>query len=330
MNVQLLIDSVVRQTTVLIAQLATSGGVRAPLAHVANQVFLELAAELNTQGVSRKVSAGMFGLALRTYLRKIQRLSESSTERGRSLSDAVLDFLSDGRVVTRSEVAQRFHRDDALLVRAVLHDLTESGLVFRSGSGESTTYRGASDAELVKLRRASPGQIDELIWVMVYRNGPLTREELDKIAGTENGDLDAALERLVEAGRVKREDRSGGAVFHSSEFVVPLGSPIGWEASVFDHFQAVVKTVCQRLSGERNLPPDVVGGSTYTFDVWPGHPLEEEARALLARTREVAGALRKRVEAYNTEHGLPDAFEQVIFYSGQCTMQQESSKLEGT
>ena len=42
MNAQLLIDSIVRQTTVLIAQLATSGGVRAPLAHVANQVFLEI------------------------------------------------------------------------------------------------------------------------------------------------------------------------------------------------------------------------------------------------------------------------------------------------
>lgn len=43
MNVRLLIDSVVRQTTVLLAQLATNGGARAPLAHVANQVFLELA-----------------------------------------------------------------------------------------------------------------------------------------------------------------------------------------------------------------------------------------------------------------------------------------------
>jgi hypothetical protein len=85
MNVRILIDSIVRQTTVLIAQLATSGGVRAPLAHVANQVFLELTRELDAQGVSRKVSADMFGMALRSYLRRIQGLSESSTERGRTL-----------------------------------------------------------------------------------------------------------------------------------------------------------------------------------------------------------------------------------------------------
>lgn len=52
MNVQLLIDAIVRQTTVLIAQLATRGGVRAPLAHLANQVFLELAKELQAQGAA--------------------------------------------------------------------------------------------------------------------------------------------------------------------------------------------------------------------------------------------------------------------------------------
>jgi hypothetical protein len=64
MNVELLIDAIFRQTTVLIAQLATHGGARAPLAHVANQVFLDLASELEAQGVSRKVGADMFGMAL--------------------------------------------------------------------------------------------------------------------------------------------------------------------------------------------------------------------------------------------------------------------------
>ena len=94
MRTQVLIDAVVRQTTVLIAQLATSGGVRAPLAHLASQVFLELARELEDQGVSRKVSADMFGLALRSYQRKTQRLRESATMRGRSLWESVFDFLS--------------------------------------------------------------------------------------------------------------------------------------------------------------------------------------------------------------------------------------------
>jgi len=104
MNLQLLIDSIIRQTTVLIAQLATAQGVRAPLANVANQVFLDLANELNQQGVSRKVCADMFGMALRTYRRKIQRLSESSTERGRSLWEAVLSYVDDAGIATRADV----------------------------------------------------------------------------------------------------------------------------------------------------------------------------------------------------------------------------------
>src|SRR5262245_31182851 len=82
MNAQVLVDAIVRQTTVLIAQLATSHGIRAPLAHLANPVFFDLSRELDAQGVSRKVSADMFGMALRAYLKKIQKLGESSTDRG--------------------------------------------------------------------------------------------------------------------------------------------------------------------------------------------------------------------------------------------------------
>lgn len=50
MNLKLLIDGVVRQTTVFIPQLSTASGVRSPLAHVADQVFVELAKEIEAQG----------------------------------------------------------------------------------------------------------------------------------------------------------------------------------------------------------------------------------------------------------------------------------------
>src|SRR5262245_25227172 len=132
MNVPLLIGAIVRQTTILIAELATTGGVRAPLAQVADQVFADLVRELERQGVSRKVSADMFGMTLRSYQRRIQRLGESYTERGRSLWEAVLGYLQNSGAVTRGQVLARFHRDDEAQLRGVLHDLTESGLVFSS------------------------------------------------------------------------------------------------------------------------------------------------------------------------------------------------------
>ena len=86
MNARLLIDAILQQSSVLVAQIATSGGLRAPLAHIANEVFLDVARALEVQGVSRKVGADMFGMALRAYIRKVQRLEESTTETGLALA----------------------------------------------------------------------------------------------------------------------------------------------------------------------------------------------------------------------------------------------------
>ena len=132
MNARFLIDAILQQSTVLVAQLATSGGLRAPLAHIANEVFLDLARGLEAQGVSRKVGADMFGMALRAYIRKVQRLEGSTTDQGRSLWNAVYRFLQEKGVVTRDDVVRRFPRDDEV-VRGMLRDLTESGLVFTTG-----------------------------------------------------------------------------------------------------------------------------------------------------------------------------------------------------
>src|ERR1041385_6851165 len=129
MDAKLLIDAIVRQTTVLIAQLSTSAGIRAPLAHVADQVFLDLSQEIEAQGVGRKVVADMFGMALRAYQKKIQRLDESATDRNRTLWQAVLDFLGEGSQ-TRERILERFQRDGEREVGAVLNDLVTSGLVY--------------------------------------------------------------------------------------------------------------------------------------------------------------------------------------------------------
>lgn len=101
MNGQRLIDAVVQQVTVLIAQLATSGGVRAPVAHIANQVFVQLARELESQGVSRRVSADMLGMALRAYQRKLTRLTEADSDPGSTLWRAALEHIRSAPLVTR-------------------------------------------------------------------------------------------------------------------------------------------------------------------------------------------------------------------------------------
>jgi hypothetical protein len=325
LNIQLLIDSIVRQTTVLIAQLATSGGVRAPLAHVANQVFLDLANELEAQGVSRKVSADMFGMALRAYVRKVSRLSESSTDRGRSLWVAVYDHLSKQGVVTREEVIQRFHRDEETLVRGVLHDLTESGLVFATGAGPRSVYRAATEEELGRMRQFTQGRIDELLWVIVYREGPIARSTLTKLVGSKVAEVDGALERLLGAGRVQRDGDHADPRYRATGFVVAIGAESGWEAALLDHFHALVRTICQKLrQGAESSAADTVGGSTYTFAVWPGHPQRDEVLETLRRFREQLTTLRTEVDRHNEHHGVPSDYEQVVIYGGQSVTKQGS------
>ena len=322
MNAQVLIDSIVRQVTVLIAQLATSGGIRAPLAHVANQVFLDLSRELEEQGVSRKVSADMFGMALRAYIRKVRRLSEAQSEQGRTLWQALLEFVREQGLVTRRRVLERFELDGELQVTAVLRDLSETGLVFASGSGQGVVYRAASNEELDRLVQLSDEHgLDELSWVLIYREGPFDLARLAALLGRSSADTAQVVERLSAAGRVQR---TANGELLAQDFVVPLGAAAGWEAAVFDHVQAVVQTVCQRLrqppvSGDATPS---VGGSTYSFDIWSGHPLEETVQRQLAELRQRLGALRQEVDAHNRAQGLPTEYVQVVTYVGQCAFER--------
>lgn len=80
MNPRLLVDGIFRQTTILVAQVSTASGARSSLTRVVDQVFLSLARELEGQGVKRAVAADMFGLALRSYQKKLQRITESASE----------------------------------------------------------------------------------------------------------------------------------------------------------------------------------------------------------------------------------------------------------
>jgi hypothetical protein len=329
MNAQVLIDSIVRQVTVLIAQLATSGGIRAPVAHLANQVFLELAKELESQGVSRKVSADMFGMALRAYIRKVRRLSEAQTDRGRTLWQAVLEFVRGEGLVRRDRVLERFAADGELLVSAVLHDLTESGVLFVSGNGHGAVVRVASDDELGRLSQLANGEgFDELAWVLVYRHGPLSQAKLAELLGRKAEGVGELVERLSNSGRVQR-GADGNLV--ALDFAIPLGSSVGWEAAVFDHIQAVVQTVCQRLQQASfgTDGKDSVGGSTYSFDVWPGHALEAEVKGQLAELRKRLTELRQRVELHNRAEGLPNEYQQVVTYIGQCWVDREQGVEDG-
>ena len=235
----------------LIARLSTAAGVRSPLGHIADEVFSGLVSELNHQGVSNKVIADMFGMALRSYRQKVQRLGESATSRGVTLWSAVQAFLAERDWSTRAEVLERFKYDDEVSLRGILNDLVESGLAVRSGMRGETRYRAATEDELRDL-------------------------------GSE------------------------------------VGETAGWEAAIVDHHRVVLNAIAARatLGSGSSSPTDEAGGTTLTFDLWPGHPKEREVRQLLSQFRAAALPLCEEVNQSSKSDVRSGAY-QVHFYLGQ-------------
>jgi len=133
------------------------------------------------------------------------------------------------------------------------------------------------------------------------------------------------LARLLASTRIREQPDAQGLLYVSGELVIGLEQSVGWEAAVLDQYQAMVKTICRKLSLEPAArASDVIGGSTYTFVVWQGHPLEQEVLGQLRALRTAQSELRRRVDAHNQAHGIPAHFARVISYAGQCVIEDEA------
>jgi hypothetical protein len=324
-----LIGAIVRQTTVLLAQIATGTGPgeRATLAQTANQVFTSLVGELRTQGVSTKGIADMFGLTLRTFQHRLSRATESRTERGTTLWDALLAFLGERGSASRPEILERFAADEDKLVRGVLRELVDAGLVFRSGTDASAFFRIARAEEMPQAAAENPiERLASLVWVAVKRAGPIGVRSLLDVVPAPEADVERALVHLVATGRVEERRSEAGAAYFAQEFVIPVGDTAGWEAAVFDHYQALVTTITAKLRavGRSSSADDWIGGSTYSIDLDRDHPLFDEVVGFLRSTRERAVALRRRVAQVARDEGRsPGGAVKVVMYVGQTVIGHE-------
>src|SRR5690349_900607 len=269
MDTKLLIDAIVRQTTVLIAQLSTAAGIRAPLAHVADRVFLELAQEIERQGVGRKVVADMFGMALRTYQKRVQRLAESTSQRGRTLWEAVYEFLSEHEVVRRKQLETRFRHDSADNLAAVLNDLIASGLIYATGRGAAASYRALSPSERSSAEEAeSLDALTDMAWLTVYRAHKLRFSELCAALRCSPEAGSHAVARLAAEGIVRRSGAAEDPDLEAQSFVIEVAAGRGWEAAVFDHFSTVAAAIAAKVRlGAATRHGEAIGGATYTFDL---------------------------------------------------------------
>jgi hypothetical protein len=298
------------------------------LGHIANEVFAGLVGELENQGVSKKVIADMFGMALRSYRQKVQRLAESVTSRGVTLWSAVQIYLAERESTTRAEVLERFKHDDDVSVRGILNDLVENGFVVRSGRGEETRYRAASEDELrdfgAGLEADHGDFLPALVWLQIYREGPMTLHQLCQAVPFPPDEIAGAVATLTADGRVSRQTHAGSEVLAAEQLLIPVGESAGWEAAIVDHHQAVLNAIAAKLaSGSRvSATSDEVGGTTLTFDLWPGHPREQEVRRLLATTRATVLPMWEEVTEFNKTNQGPGTY-QIHFYFGQYVVAED-------
>ena len=313
MSLQSLARALIRDTTTLLAAVATRGGARMPLGPLADRLFHGLACELHAKQIRRRVAADMFGMVPRAYLRKVRRAEESVTDYGYSLWQAAYEYIASTQGVELAELTRRFHRDDEGVLRGVLSDLRESGLVEVSAQ-TPTRYVASSGRELgARLARGTGGS-DELVWAVIYREGPLYRETLQQVVGLPDVELDAILLRLKEAGRTFERSKRDRVLLCSATTVPDLDAPEHWEALVFEHYHAVVRTLATSLA-----TPDAenTAAATFTFDLWPGHPMAGDVERLFQSMRAEAAELRGRLDAFNAKQP-PRGRERVMVYLGMC------------
>jgi hypothetical protein len=162
------------------------------------------------------------------------------------------------------------------------------------------------------------------VWIHVCRSGPLRKDELMDLLALPESAVDEALEDLLAGARIQATNRRDGLYFSTKHCLIPLGEPAGWEAGVIDHHRAVLAALSVKAVNGRHVSAadDRVGGSTLSYDVWPGHPKEQEALDLLATTRQRAVELWDEVEDHNRTHESKAAY-QVTFYCGQYATEGE-------
>jgi hypothetical protein len=173
--------------------------------------------------------------------------------------------------------------------------------------------------ELTTSRKLEPVS-DTLVLAIAYRLEPCTTADLQMATGYPLSSLQGALDRLVSAGRMELN----AGRYTAKNLVIPMGSSVGWEAGVFDHVRAVVQTICERARAIDPVPGAYqhIGGSTYTCEIWSGHPLEDLVKGQLEAIRLDCHEVRKQVAAYNEKHGLRPRHQQVITYVGQCVLER--------
>jgi transposase len=318
-----IVERVVPLVAELFATLASRNPLKMHFADIANQTLLDMVEVLRQDGVSQEAIAASLGLTINGFRAKVKQLRERYQDRAaptpgapaqRTLLErvfAVIEEQPGNRGRTWDELQHDFRGVKLDSLRGVLHFLVKSGLLSVSGSGRRRTYR------VVHRTPSGPGLMDAM--VLLFREGPLTELQLAHRLGVPEGRARELIARVADTGSLVTTPLPDGSTGHAvSEYHVPVDSPEGYEAALFDHLSTVVRAITKKVRGGQHQATmrDLNGGATFSFDVPVDSPIAAEIRGFLPRMRAQLDDWLARSEVASKEAGdVPK--ERVTIYLGQ-------------
>ena len=162
---------------------------------------------------------------------------------------------------------------------------------------------------------------------LVERECSTRAEVLERFKQDDEVSVRGILNDLVENGLVVRSGMRDDTRYRAAteEELRDLGTgsgkgdqqAAGWEAVLVKHHHAVLNAIAAQVTSGSRSPSrgEEAGGTTLTFELWPGHPKERAVRELFAQTRAAALPLWEEVNESNKTETR--SLYQVHFYFGQ-------------
>ncbi len=327
---ELLIDGVARQSVRLIAHIAVFAG-RSRLSGLTEQMFGWLVGALRTEcGLSHGVVQSMLELPRSTYFDRLKRESGDGGSPGSNVWLSVLMHLyrRSPDPVSAQEFVVAFPRVDERVISAILSDLQKQELVRRSddapASGTWEHYEVADAERVETLVNRALEDISSMVLVSLFQHGPIDAEALAACLSVTTLEVEDALHDLKEQGLIEMTRVGGVERWDSQGIDIAFESAEAWHAAVYDHVHTMVNVIIGKLRSQQTLArmEDEVGGSTFTYEVWPGHPYEAQVGAIFARVRGEADELLTQLREYEkSEEAQPrpplSERRKVVFYCGQ-------------
>ncbi|MEZ4473172.1 MAG: hypothetical protein R3F60_20785 [bacterium] len=318
MNFAALQARVVPLVAELFATLAAQNPLRMHFADIAGKTMLDIVENLREEGVSQEAIAAALGLTITGYRAKIRRLrelygagAERAEDEPRTLLERVYAFVDDaGGPVPEEDILAHFRGVKLDSLKGVIQFLVRSGALERAHDRKGREYR-----TVPRTLPGGPGLQDAE--VMLYRDGPLTLAELAQRLDTSVEEVAGFVVELEAADRLLRGTRDGEVTWRALAYHIPLDAGEGYEAAIWDHLAAVIRSICKKLRLGRHGASlrDKTGGATFTFHLPEDHPLYAEVSGYLAESRLRFEDWLARAEALELPQGRP--VKQVTVYVGQ-------------